>query len=486
MASKNKNGLYLLVLVILAGIFILVKYVFTTKPDSNFDMNLLSVDTSKVASILIKQARIINFDNENIADVLIKDGKIVKIGTNITANNAEIIEANSKYLFPGGIDPHVHMNLPTAAGNSVDDFISGGNAALQGGTTSIIDFVTPNKGQSLVDAYLKRLEEAKNCPVNVKFHVSPVEWRDTTAAEMEELVKKYGVKSFKIYTAYKNSIGIDDDVIIKIMQKARELDAIVTIHCEHGEIIDFLRNKFIAEGKTEPKYHPLSRPVEAEAEAIHRILMISKIIGTTIYIVHVSSKRGIEFIQKAQKNGQKVFAETCPHYLLLDDSVYNDEFNNAAKFILSPPIRKEKDQIALWEAIKKGNINTIGTDHCPFNLTGQKDKGKNDFTQIANGAGSVEHRLLLLLTYGVFQKLISFQKFIEITSKNPAKIFGLKNKGEIREGFDADLYIYNPEGETTISAKNHFSKSDNDIYEDFIVKGRIETVIINGEIKKNV
>lgn len=437
-------------------------------------------------TILIKQAKIINFNDEKTADVLIKNGKIVKIDTNITQTNAKIIEAKSKYLFPGGIDPHVHLNLPTAAGNSADNFITGGNAALNGGTTSIIDFVTPNRGQSLVDAYLQRIKEAENCPVNVRFHVSPVEWRQTTADEMEQLVTKYGVKSFKIYTAYKNSIGINDDVIIKVMQKAKELDAIVTIHCEHSEIIDYLRNKFIAEGKTAPKYHPLSRPAEAEAEAIHRMIMMAKFIGTTIYIVHVSTKRGIEFIQKAQQRGQKVFAETCPHYLLLDDSLYDDEFYNAAKYVLSPPLRKEKDQTALWNAIKNANIQTIGTDHCPFNLNGQKDLGINDFTKIANGAGSIEHRLLLLLTYGIFQNKISAQRFVEITSKNPAEIFGFQNKGQIKKGFDADLYLYNPEGESIISAKNHISNSDNDIYEGFRIKGKIETVIINGKILKNV
>ncbi len=437
-----------------------------------------------MSDILIKNAKIVNFDKVFTSDLVLRNGKIWKVAPNIKEKNEKIIDATDKYVFPGGIDPHVHFNLPTAAGNSVDDFLSGGNAAMMGGTTTIIDFVTPRRGQSLVEAYLERKKEAEKCPANVRLHVSPVEWRDSTKAEMTELVEKYGVKSFKIYTAYKNSIGIDDDVILKVLETAAELDVLVTVHCEHNEIIEYLRKKFITEGKTSPIYHPLSRPAEAEAEAIHRIIMMAKFTGTRIYIVHVSTKRGIEFISKAQNRGQQVYAETCPHYLLLDDSRYDADFDQAAKYIFSPPLRKEKDQKALWQAIADGNVMTIGTDHCPFNIKGQKDYGKADFTKIANGAGSVEHRLLLLLTYGVYENKISLEKFSEITAYNPANIFSIENKGIIAEGFDADLYIYNPKGECIISANNHYSKADNDIYEGFKIKGKIETVIKNGEIYK--
>lgn len=432
-----------------------------------------------MSTILIKNGTIVNYNSVEISDIFIDNGIISKVAPNLNINANEIIEAQGKYIFPGGIDTHVHMNLPTAAGFSSDNFIAGSKAALTGGTTTIIDFVTPNKGQSLVDAFIKRKKEAEKSSVNVFFHVSPVEWRNTTADEMEELVTKYGIKSFKIYLAYKNSIGINDDVIIKVLETAKRLNVLVTAHCENDEIINFMREKLIFEGKTEAKYHPVSRPAEAEALAIHKLIVFAKLIDTPIYIVHVSTRRGIEYIEKAQQKGVKVFAETCPHYLLLDDSVYNQEFNKAAKYVLSPPIRKKFDNDALWNAIEKGIVSTIGTDHCAFNLKGQKDLGKNNFTKIANGAGSIEHRLKLLLTYGVFQEKISLQKFVEISSKNPAEIFGIERKGQIKEGFDADLYIFNAKGEETISVKNHVQNCDNDIYEGFKTKGKIERVFIN-------
>jgi len=435
-----------------------------------------------MSTILIKNGTIVNYNSTQKYDIFVDNSKISKVAKNITEYADKIIDATNKFIFPGGIDPHVHMNLPTPAGFSSDNFVSGSKAALMGGTTTIIDFVTPEKEQSLVDAFVERKKEAENSLINVKFHVSPIEWTNSTANEMEILVKKYGIRSFKIYLAYKNSIGIDDKVIIKVLETAKKLGVLVTAHCENDEIINYLQKKLISEGKTTPKYHPLSRPVEAEAEAIHKLIIFAKFIDTPIYIVHVSSRRGIEYIEKAQKKGVKIYAETCPHYLLLDDSVYEQDFDKAAKFVLSPPIRKKIDQEALWSAIKNGVISTIGTDHCPFNLKGQKDLGINDFTKIANGAGSVEHRLKLLYTYGVEQNKISLQKFVEISSKNPAKIFGLKNKGEIKTGFDADLYIFNPNKKSIISTENHFQNCDNNIYEDFETTGNIETVIVNGKI----
>lgn len=431
---------------------------------------------------IIKNGTIVNSNEQFKADVLIIDNKIAKIGSLEEQNADKIIDATGKFVIPGGIDPHVHMHLPTPAGYSSDNFESGSKAALFGGTTTIIDFVTPEKGQSLVDAYKLRVEEAKNAKTNVKFHVSPIEWRESTADEMQELVEKYGVTSFKIYLAYKSGIGISDDVVVKVLQTAKKLGALVTAHCEFDEVINVLREKFIAEGKTKPKYHPLSRPAEAEVEAIRRFLLLARYIETTVYIVHVSTKTGIEMIQKAQNKGMSVYGETCPHYLLLDESVYDQEFEKSAKYVLSPPIRLKKDQDKLWESIQNGTVQTIGTDHCPFNLVGQKDKGINDFTKIANGAGGVEHRLELLYTYGVEKGIISMQKFVEITSTNAAKIFNLQNKGAIKEGFDADIVIWNPNVERKISVKTQHQNCDSNIFEDFKIKGQAEIVINNGQV----
>ncbi len=433
-------------------------------------------------SILIKNCNIINADNQFIGDIYIENGKISKIDSRLSLNADKIIDAKNKYVIPGGIDPHVHLNLPTNVGNSSDNFLTGSVAALRGGTTTLIDFVTPKKSQSIVEAYKLRVEEAKQAKTNIKLHVSPIEYTSTTEAEMTELVENYGVKSFKIYLAYKNTVGLNDDAIVKVLEIAKKLNVLVTAHCENGDLVEYMRNNFIKQGNTSPLYHKLSRPPEAEADAVNRMILYSKFIGTKIYIVHVSSRKSIDLIQQAQKQGVKIYAETCPHYLLLEDSVYEQDFQKSAKYVLSPPIRKIEDRVNLWYAIKKGIVHTVGTDHCPFNLKGQKDIGINDFTKIPNGAGSVEHRLELLYTYGFLKRIIDMKKFVEITSTNVAKIFGLDSKGIIKEGFDADIVVWNPDFEKTISVKNHYQNCDSNIFEGFKTKGIAEFVIINGKI----
>jgi len=436
-------------------------------------------------NIIIKNGVIVTLKQSYVADILIEGTKIVEVSENIEKKDAIIIDASKKYVFPGAIDPHVHFNLTTPAGVTADNFVTGSKAAIYGGTTTVIDFVTPEKGEKLTDALIKRKKEASVSKTNVFFHVSPIEWTNTTAQEMKECVENFGVKSFKVYMAYKSGIGLNDNILMKVLKTAKELGVLVTAHCENDEIINYLRTKFISEGKTEPKYHPLSRPEIAEAEAINRIIILAEIVDTPIYIVHVSTKLGIETIEMAQKRGVKVFAETCPHYLLLDDSVYNQEFKEASKFVLSPPIRKKTDQLALWKAIQNGVIQTIGTDHCSFNVKGQKDLGRNNFSKIANGAGSVEHRLELLYTYGIENKNIkNLSKMVEITASNPAKIFGLKNKGDIKVDYDADIIIWNPKNKKVISHKNHIQNCDNNIFEGFKTEGEAEIVIIGGEIVK--
>lgn len=431
--------------------------------------------------MLIKNGLIVNSDKSFKADIYIKDGKINEISQHINIADAEIIDADGKLVFPGGIDPHVHMDLPTPAGKSSDDFYTGSQAALAGGTTSIIDFVTPERGESYLAALAKRKKEAEKSIINTYFHMSPTWWGENTADEIHKCINEHGINSFKVYLAYKSGIGINDDVLLKVMQVVAKEGALLTLHCEHGETIDFLRQKFISEGKTSPMYHPLSRPNETEAEAVGRAIMMSKYTNCPIYIVHVSTAEAIELIEKAQCEGQKVYAETCPQYLLLDDSVYNQEFEQSAKYVLSPPIRKVKDQIALWQAMKQGVVQTIGTDHCPFNLKGQKDLGINDFTKIANGAGGVEHRLALLYTFGVLQNKISINQFVDLVSTKPAEIFKLKNKGKIELGYDADIVIWKPSNKSVISAKTHKQNCDSNIFEGFKTKGSPENIILKGK-----
>jgi dihydropyrimidinase len=434
--------------------------------------------------ILIKNATIVNPDSIINADVLCSNGKITKIEKDIqtTVIPDKTIDASKLLLFPGGIDPHVHMHLPTATGFSSDDFLTGSNASLHGGTTTIIDFVTPKKGQILQEAFSQRIQEASNCLTNIYFHVSPIEWRESMRDEIQDCVTKFGIKSFKVYMAYKNSIGLEDDVLLKVMKAVAKAGAIITVHCETGDDIEKLKNYYAKENKLEPKYHPLSRPAETESKAVKRALEMANEANCPIYIVHTSSKESLFHIREAKKRGQKVFAETCPQYLLLDDSKYLNTVKNSSQFVMSPPLRKVEDNEALWEAIKDGTIDTIGTDHCPFNLK-QKLMGKNDFRKIPNGAGGVEHRMELLYTFGVLKNKISLNEFVTLTSTNAAEIFGLfPEKGNIKVGSDADIVIWNPKKNKTISLKNQKQNCDLNIYSGTKTTGAPAYVLKSGKI----
>jgi dihydropyrimidinase len=437
---------------------------------------------NKLMKILIKNGSIVNSTDNYTSDILIEDGIIKSIESAINISNTDrIIDAKGYYIFPGGVDPHVHMHLPTPAGYSSDDFLTGSIAALYGGTTTLLDFVTPKKGQSLTDALKQRKEEAQDSMIDYSFHVTPVEWRDTTEQEITDCIKE-GVTSFKVYMAYKDSIGLDDIDISKVMNAAGRAGGMVTVHCESGDEIEMLRNKYFEEHHFTPEFHPLSRPANLEASAVKRAIDLAKLAYCPLYIVHVSAKESVKHIQEAQSKGHRVFSETCPQYLLLYDSKYEGDFTRTAPFVISPPLRKKEDNEALWDSISKGIINTIGTDHCPFNLF-QKEEGLSDFRKIPNGAGGVEHRLGLLYTYGVLEKRITINQMVDLFSTKPAKIFGLyPAKGDIKIGSDADLVIWNPDPENTISAKTHHQNCDINIFEGIKVKGVAEYVISSGRV----
>lgn len=442
----------------------------------------LFIHNIRSMKILIKNGVVVTSNDQYKADILVQEGKIVRIENSLTDNHAEkVINAEGNLIFPGGIDPHVHMYLPTPAGPTSDDFESGSNAALYGGTTTLLDFVTPSKGQSLTNALNQRINEAKDSLVDYSFHVSPVEWRNTTEQEIKDCIKA-GITSFKVYMAYKGTVGLNDEDFFKVLQTVGKEGCMVTVHCELGDDVDELRNKYVAENHIEPLYHCLSRPAEFEAKAVKRAIELAAKANCTLYIVHVSSKESLQYIIDVQTKGQKVFAETCPHYLLLDDSKYHGNFIQTAPYTISPPLRKKADNEALWSALKKGVIKTVGTDHCPFNLS-QKAAGISDFRKIPNGAGGVEHRLELLYTYGVLENRITLNQMVDIFSTQPARIFGLyPSKGDIKVGSDADIVIWNPESEQTISVKAHHQHCDNNMFEGFKTKGRTKTVITGGSI----
>ncbi len=432
-------------------------------------------------SVLIRNGKIVSSEKIFYGDILVSDGKIVKIANNIAIpDNCEFIDADGQYIFPGGIDPHVHMHLPTFAGYSSDDFYTGSKAALYGGTTTLIDFVTPRKRQSLPEALAERKKEAENCLTDYTFHVSPISWHKGLKNEIKECVNQ-GVTSFKVYTAYKKSIGLEDTELFKVMQDIAEIGALLTVHAELGDDIEDLRNRFFEEGKISPKYHALSRPPETEYKAVKKIIEFAEKTNCKVYFVHISTGKSAEIIQNAQKKDLQIFAETCPQYLMLNEEKLIGKFFDTAKFVFSPPPRKEQDNEKLWNALSDNVILTVGTDHCPFTFE-QKLLGKNDFRKIPNGAGGVEHRMSLLYTYGVFKNKISLNNFVKITSTNAAKIFGLyPQKGEIAVGSDADLIIWNEKNDV-ISAKTNHQNCDLNIYEGIKISGKPEIVIKAGKI----
>lgn len=430
--------------------------------------------------LLIKNCNIVSSERTFFSDILIEDGKIINIANSIeNIDDCEQIDAKKQYVFSGGIDPHVHMHLPTPAGYSSDDFFTGSKAALFGGTTTIIDFVTPQKKQSLVEALSERKKEAENSLTDYSFHVSPIDWHEGIEDEILQLIKQ-GINSFKVYMAY--SIGLKDDVLLKVMKVIAEAGALLTVHAEIGDTIEDLRNSFAKQGKLLPEYHALSRPNYTEGDAVKKIIEFSEQTNCPVYIVHVSAKESVEHIKNAHKRGLKIYGETCPQYLLLTDEKLKGDFKETAKYIFSPVIRKKDDNNKLWQGIKDNTISTIGTDHCPFTFE-QKKQGINDFRKIPNGAGGVEHRMSLLYTYGVLKGKISINEFVSLSSTNSSKIFGLyPKKGEIAVGSDADLIIWKSDINEIISVKTHHQNCDLNIYEGVQIKGKPEIVIKSGKV----
>ncbi len=434
--------------------------------------------------LVIRQAEIVNADGRTRGDVLVRGGHIVQVADQVSppaGEPLESIDAGGMLLLPGGLDPHVHMHLPTAAGFSSDDFVSGSRAALLGGTTTLIDFVTPRRGMSLTDALAARLMEARRCHTDYSFHVSPVEWRDSTAAEIRDCIAA-GLPSFKLYMAYKDSIGIDEEVMAKVMRTVAKEGGMVTVHCETGDEVDRLRRELAESGQTGPASHPESRPPHTESQAVEKAIALCAQTACPVYIVHVSAAASIEHIRKAQSAGLPVMAEVCPHHLLLDESVYDAPFEQAAPFVLSPPLRSESDRNALWGALADGTVEVVGTDHCPFFME-QKAAGRNDFRLIANGAGGVEHRLALIYTHGVLEGRISHERWVALCSTGPARLFGLyPRKGRICRGADADMVLWDPHASEIVSAARHHHRSDISIYEGMTLRGKARMVIKSGKV----
>jgi dihydropyrimidinase len=435
-------------------------------------------------TVLIQGGTVVNADRSFRADVLCEDGLIAAVGEGLEApKGATIVDAGGQYVMPGGIDPHTHMQLPFMGTVASEDFYTGTAAGLAGGTTMIIDFVIPAPQQNIMEAYKQWREWAEKSVADYSFHVAITWWDESVHADMETLVKKHGVNSFKHFMAYKNAIMCDDETLVNSFTRARELGAIVTVHAENGDLVFRLQQETFDKGVAGPEGHPLSRPPEVEGEAANRAIRIAEVLNVPLYVVHNSCRQSLEAITRARNEGQRVFGEVLAGHLLIDDSVYrNEDFEFAAAHVMSPPFRSKENQDALWRGLQSGNLQTTATDHCCF-CADQKAAGKDDFRLIPNGTAGIENRLEVLWHHGVSTGRLTMNEFVRVTSTAAAQIFNIyPRKGSISAGADADIVVWDPEASKTISTKTDHQNIDFNIFEGMTVKGCASHTISQGKV----
>lgn len=433
-------------------------------------------------SILIKNGRVITASEDSVADIFVQGEKIVAIGKDLPYQADKVIDASGKLVFPGGIDPHVHLDMPFMGTYSSDNYETGTRAALYGGTTMVIDFILQTQGKSLrnaLEAWQGRSNG--NAVGDYSFHMAVTDFNEDTKKEIGEMVEKEGITSFKTFMAYKGALMINDSQMIGLMQEVKKYNALVTVHATNGDMIDYLIARHRSEGKLSPLYHYLSQPEVTEAEASGRFSELAQYTGVRGYIVHLTCEGALNAVRDVSKMNHNVIAETCIQYLMLDASLYEKDFDGA-KYVMSPPLRQKKDQASLWSGIQQGTVQVVATDHCPFKWE-QKLMGKDDFSKIPNGHPAIEHRMELLFSEGVAKGRINLNKFVEVNSTNAAKIFGMfPQKGTLGIGSDADIVIFDPTEKHTISAKTHHMNVDYSAYEGVEVTGKVKTVILRGEV----
>lgn len=435
-------------------------------------------------SILIKNGRVITAEADYTADVFIEEEKISAIGKYLNVHADTILDAKGKYVIPGGIDVHTHLDMPFGGTTSSDNFETGTIAAAFGGTTSIVDFATQGRGTKMRDALDTWWKKAEGrAAIDYGFHMIVTDLPEAHIEDMSDMVSE-GVTSFKLFMAYPNALMVDDATIFRAMRHSASTGALICMHAENGGVIDMIVQRALAEGKKAPIYHALTRPTTAEAEAVNRTIALSQMAGAPVYIVHLSSNDALEKVAEARDKGLPAYAETCPQYLFLsiEESMGKPGFEDA-KYVFTPPLREKWHQDKLWSGLKKNILQIVSTDHCPFCFKEQKELGKDDFTKIPNGGPGIEHRLQLLYQGGVNEKRISLNRWVELTSTAPAKMFGMyPRKGTIAPGSDADIVIWDPKASYTISAKNHHMCVDYSMYEGKTVLGNADTVLSRGEI----
>jgi dihydropyrimidinase len=434
-------------------------------------------------SVLIKHGTIATATDLYRGDIFVEGERISTIGTSLTMPADRVIDASAKLVIPGGIDVHTHLDMPFGGTTSADDFESGTIAAAFGGTTTIVDFAIQYKGQTLHYAWESWMRKAEGkSAIDYGFHMIVTDLTDQVENEMDALVRQ-GVTSFKLFMAYPGVFMLDDASIFRALLRTGKNGGTICMHAENGGVIDVLVKKALAEGKTAPKYHALTRPARAEGEATHRAIALAEIADVPIYIVHLSAAEALEMVTEARDRGLPAYAETCPQYLFLSYDNYEEPGFEGAKYVMSPPLRPKETQDRLWRGLAFNDLHAISTDHCPFCMKEQKTMGSDDFSKIPNGAPGIETRMSLVYDGGVRAGRISLNRFVELTSTSPAKIFGLfPRKGTIAPGSDADLVIFDPQRKTTLSAKTHHMKVDYNPYEGREVTGVTETVLSRGNV----
>ncbi len=433
---------------------------------------------------IIKNGTVVTATDTYTANVAITNGKINAVGADLPAQNAtKILDAGGKLVMPGGIDVHTHLDMPFGGTTSADDFETGTRAAAFGGTTTLIDFAIQYKGQPLRQAFDTWMSKAASKAVcDYAFHCIVTDVSGGQLSEMNDLVHE-GVTSFKLFMAYPGVFMLDDGSIFKALQTTSKNGGMICMHAENGSAIDVIVQQALAEGKRAPKYHALTRPTTAEAEAVGRAIALAEMAGAPIYIVHLSCNDALEKIREARDRGLPVYAETCPQYLYLSLENMDAPGFEGAKYVFTPPLREKWNQDKLWNGLKHDHLQVVSTDHCPFCFKEQKEMGRDDFTKIPNGGPGIEHRMSLIYSGGVASGRFSANRFVELVSTTPAKLFGLfPRKGTIAVGSDADLVIFDPKRKSTISAKTHHMRVDYSMFEGIEVTGMPDVVLSRGRV----
>jgi dihydropyrimidinase len=431
---------------------------------------------------LIKNGTVVTATGISKADVAVEGGKIALIGADLKAAGARIIDASECYVIPGGVDVHTHLDTPGFDTVTADDFESGTRAAACGGTTTIVDFCQQAHGQSLADALRVWHEKAAGkASIDYGFHIIVRDMNDAVEAELARLPDE-GITSFKLFMAYKGMLGVDDLVLIRALEQARKAGALVMVHAENGDAAYFLQRKYVAEGKTAPKYHAPTRPPRVEAEATARAIALAELVGTSIYIVHLTCRESLEEVVRGRSRGVDVLAETCTHYLYVTKEDLDRDGFEGAKYVFTPPARTREDHEILWHALAHRTLELVSSDHASWNYAGDKELGRDDFIKIPNGAPGIEERLTMVYQ-GVDQGRLRLPQFVDLTATRPAQIFGLfPRKGTIAVGSDADLVIWDPRRERTIRQAELHHAVDYTLYEGMAVRGAPRTVLRRGDL----